>query len=83
MLSKFCSRTLFKTASKAFFPAKQISPLFFRSFASSGPEQAEKMTLKLGKAITKEISFEQENYRPDETVNVITSLLTMSLIFYN
>lgn len=68
------SRILLKRLPKA-LPSLYKKPFFLyppisRAFASSPVSQAEKYKSKLHKALAREMSFEGENYRPDDTVDV-------------
>ena len=74
MLSKLFSKsTIIKLVAKAAKP-KMVNMMTVRSFAASKEITVEKGKNKLSKAITREIKYEQENYQPDDTVNVINHI---------
>jgi len=67
MLSKIFTRAL-KPALNQAFKNKQMTQTFFRSMASSEIARIDKGKVKLTKALTREIKFEEENYANDESV---------------
>jgi complement component 1 Q subcomponent-binding protein len=67
MLSKVFTSAL-KPAFNQVFKNKQVTSTFFRAMASSEVARIDKGKVKLTKAITREIKFEEENYTNDESV---------------
>jgi len=71
MLSKIITKAI-KPALTQAFRNKQLCQTVLRSMASSEIAKIDKGKQKLSKAISREIKFEEENYREDESVNVQT-----------
>jgi len=68
MLSKIITKAI-KPALTQAFRNKQLCQTVLRSMASSEIAKIDKGKQKLSKAISREIKFEEENYREDESVN--------------
>jgi len=69
MLSKVFTKAI-KPALNQAFKNKQVCQTVFRAMATSEIARIDKGKQKLTKAITREIKFEEENYRNDESVSV-------------
>ena len=72
MLSKVFTKAIQSVFIQA-FKNKQICQHIFKTMATSEVARIDKGKQKLSKAITREIKFEEENYRNDESVSVNNS----------
>jgi len=69
MLSKLFAKTLKPTLVRTVFRHKQVALTFHKAMSTTAVARIDKGKQKLTKAIAREIKFEEENYRLDESVN--------------
>jgi len=82
MLSKILTQAL-KPALTQSLRNKSINQTVFRAMATSDVASVDRAKQKLDKALSREIKFEEENYRYDQSVSVIGIVYSWSDFFRN
>ncbi len=78
LLSKILTQAL-----KPALAQKSINQTFFRAMATSDVTSVDRAKQKLDKALSREIKFEEENYRYDQSVNVLGIVYSWPDFFRN